>query len=152
MSVEAKKRKTRVLFVCVRNAARSQMAEAFLNRLAGDRFEAESAGLEPGEINPLALEVMKERGIDISMHRVNSVFDFYRQNRLYRYVIALCDEAAERCPIFPGFATTLHWSFEDPAGFTGSLEERLAKTREIREQIRKRIEEFIEEEQQEDKK
>jgi arsenate reductase len=152
MSVEAKKRKTRVLFVCVHNAARSQMAEALLNRLAGDRFEAESAGLETTEINPLAVEAMKEIGIDISMHQVNSVFDFYKQNRLYRYVIAVCDEAAERCPIFPGFATTLHWSFEDPAGFAGSREERLAKTRQIREQIRKRIEEFIGEEQRGDKK
>ena len=152
MSVETKNRKIRVLFVCVHNAARSQMAEAFLNRLAGDRFEAESAGLEPTEINPLAVEVMKEIGIDISMSRAKSVFDFYKENRLYRYVIAVCDEAVERCPIFPGFATTLHWSFENPAGFTGSREERLAKTREIREQIRKRIGEFIGEEQWGDKK
>jgi arsenate reductase len=152
MSVETKKRKIRVLFVCVHNAARSRMAEAFLNRLAGDRFEAESAGLEPTEINPLAVEVMKEIGIDISMNRAKSVFDFYKENRLYRYVIAVCDEAVERCPIFPGFATTLHWSFENPAGFTGSREERLAKTREIREQIRKRIGEFIGEEQWGDEK
>ncbi len=152
MSVEAKKRKIRVLFVCIHNAARSQMAEAFLNRLTGDRFEAESAGLEPTEINPLAVEVMKELGIDISMNRAKSVFDLYKEGRLYRYVILVCDEAAERCPVFPGFATTLHWSFEDPAGFTGSREERLTKTREIREQISKRIAEFIAEEQRGGKK
>jgi arsenate reductase len=152
MSVEAKERKIRVLFVCIHNAARSQMAEAFLNYLAGDCFEAESAGLEPTEINALAVEVMKELGIDISTNRTKSVFDLYKENRLYRYVIAVCDEAAERCPIFPGFATTLHWSFEDPAGFTGSREERLAKTRETREQIRKRIGKFIGEEQRGDKK
>ncbi len=152
MSVEAKKGRTRVLFVCVHNAARSQMAEAFLNRLAGDRFEAESAGLEPTEINPLVIEVMKEIGIDISMHQTKSVFGFYKEGRLYRYVIPVCDEAAQVCPIFPGFCTTLHWPFEDPAGFTGSREERLAKTRQIREQIRKRIEEFVGEEQRGDKK
>src|SRR5208337_5221120 len=119
------------------------MAEAFLNRLAGDRFEAESAGLEPAEINPLVIEVMKEIGIDISMHRTKSVFGLYKEGRLYRYVIPVCDEAAQVCPIFPGFCTTLRWPFEDPAGFTGSREERLAKTRQIREQIRKRIEEFV---------
>jgi arsenate reductase len=140
-------KKVRVLFVCIHNSARSQMAEAFLNRLAGDRFEAESAGLEPAEINPLATEVMQEIGFDLSMNRAKSVFGFYKEGRLYRYVIAVCDEAAQTCPIFPGFCTNLHWSFEDPSTFTGSHEERLAKTRQIRDRIRKRIEEFIEEEQ-----
>jgi arsenate reductase len=121
------------------------MAEAFLNHLAGDRFEAESAGLEPAALNPLAVEAMREIGIDISVNRADSVFDFYKQNRLYKYVIAVCDEAAERCPVFPTFATRLDWSFENPASFTGSHEERLAKTRQIRDQIKRRIEEFIEE-------
>jgi arsenate reductase (thioredoxin) len=148
MNSSQRRGKTRVLFVCVHNSARSQMAEVFLNRMAGDRFEAESAGLEPAELNPLAVEAMGEIGIDISANRADSVFDFYKQDRLYKYVIAVCDEAAERCPIFPTFAKRVHWSFADPASFTGSHEERLAKTREVRDQIRTRIEKFIEEEQQ----
>ena len=139
--------KTRVLFVCVHNSARSQIAEALLNHLAGARFEAESAGLEPAELNPLVVEVMREIDIDISRNRADSVFDFYKHNRLYQYVITVCDEAAERCPIFPGFAKTLHWSFPDPARFIGSHEERVAKARQLREEIRKRIEQFIEDEQ-----
>jgi arsenate reductase (thioredoxin) len=143
--------KTKVLFVCVHNSARSQMAEAFLNHLAGDRFEAESAGLEPAAVNPLAVEVMREISIDISMNRADSVFDFYKQDRLYKYVIAVCDEAAERCPIFPAFARKLHWSFENPASFTGNHEERLEKTRQVRDQIRKKVEEFIKTDEQEGK-
>jgi arsenate reductase (thioredoxin) len=143
MSIEAKNRKIRVLFVCVHNSARSQMAEAFLNHLGGDRFEAESAGLEPEELNPLTVEIMREIGIDISTNRAKSVFDLYKQDRLYNYVVPVCDEAAERCPIFPSFAKNLRWSFESPASFTGSHEERLAKTRSVREQIRKKVDEFI---------
>jgi arsenate reductase (thioredoxin) len=145
MNDVSKDDKTRVLFVCLHNSARSQMAEAFLNHLAGDRFEAESAGLEPGPLNPLAIEVMGEVGIDISMNQAKSVFALYKADRLYRYVISVCDEAAQRCPIFPGFATNLHWSFEDPASFTGSHEERLDKTRRVRDEIKKRIEDFIQE-------
>ena len=146
-----KDEKTKVLFVCLHNSARSQMAEAFLNHLAGDRFEAESAGLEPGPLNPLAIEVMGEVGIDISMNQAKSVFALYKADRLYRYVISVCDEAAQRCPIFPGFATNLHWSFEDPASFTGSHEERLDKTRRVRDKIRTRIEDFIQEQQGDNK-
>ncbi len=152
MNSVSKGEKTRVLFVCIHNSARSQMAEAFLNRMAGDRFEAESAGLDPGELNPLVVEAMAEVGIDISMNRTKSVFGFYKEGRLYRYVIAVCDEAAQACPIFPGFRAPLHWSFEDPSTFTGGHEERLAKTRRLRDRIRKRIEEFIEEEQRGGKK
>jgi arsenate reductase (thioredoxin) len=139
------KEKIKVLFVCVHNSARSQIAEALLNHLAGDRFEAESAGLEPAPLNPLAIEAMREVGIDISMNQTKSVFALYKADRLYRYVIAVCDEAAQTCPIFPGFATNLHWSFEDPASFTGSHEERLDKTRRVRDEIKQRIEEFIQE-------
>jgi arsenate reductase (thioredoxin) len=145
MNNVSKDERTKVLFVCVHNSARSQMAEAFLSHLAGDRFEAESAGLEPGPLNPLAIEVMGEVGIDISMNQTKSVFALYKADKLYRYVIAVCDEAAQTCPIFPGFATNLHWSFEDPASFTGSHEERLHKTRRVRDEIRKRIEDFIKE-------
>ena len=143
MNNEAKNTKTRVLFVCVHNSARSQMAEAFLNQLGGERFQAESAGLEPSELNPLAVEVMREIGIDISMNQAKKVFDLYMQDRLYNYVIPVCEEAAEKCPTFPTFAAVLRWSFENPASFTGNYEERLAKTRSLREQIRKKVEEFI---------
>ncbi len=135
--------KTKVLFVCSHNAARSQMAEAFLNRLAGNRFEAESAGIEPGELNPLAVEAMRESGIDISCNRAKSVFDLHRENRQYRHVITVCGAAAAACPVFPGFTATLHWSFDDPAGFTGTHEERLQKTRRVRDEIRRKVEEFI---------
>jgi arsenate reductase len=139
--------KTKVLFVCVHNAARSQMAEAFLNSLAGDAFEAQSAGLELGMLNPLAVEVMKEAGIDISGNMTKSVFDFYKDGKLFSYVITVCDVArAGQCPIFPGLLTqTIHWSFEDPASFTGSHEERLEKIRKVRDAIRDRIKTWIKE-------
>ncbi|NLT24149.1 MAG: arsenate reductase ArsC [Syntrophorhabdus sp.] len=139
--------KPRVLFVCIHNSARSQMAEAFVNRLAGDRFHAESAGMEPGVLNPLAVEVMKEEGIDISGNRTKSVFEKYRRGELYSYVVTVCDEAsAEACPIFPGLRThTLHWSFEDPALFTGSFVEKLEKTRRVRDAIKRRVLQFMEE-------
>src|SRR3990167_1894983 len=95
--------KKRVLFICVHNSARSQMAEAFLNQMAGDRFEVESAGLEPGKLNPLAIEVMKEAGIDISQNKTKSVFDFYGAGKKYDYVITVCDESQSgQCPVFPG--------------------------------------------------
>ena len=140
--------KTRVLFVCVHNSARSQMAEAFLNTLAGDRFSASSAGLEPGKLNPLAIEVMKEAGIDISGNMTKSVFDLYKSGALFAYVIAVCDaEAAQRCPTFPSIARTLLWSFSDPASFTGTLEEKLAKTREVRDAVKARVEKFIADEE-----
>ena len=136
--------KYRVLFVCVHNAARSQMAEAFLNHLAGDLFEAESAGFEPGPLNPLAVEVMKELGFDISANQAKSVFGLYKEGRVYDYVITVCDESsAERCPIFPGRVRRLQWPFKNPASLTGTHEERLAKTRAIRDQIRGKVEELI---------
>lgn len=137
--------KNKVLFVCIHNSARSQMAEAFLNQLAGDTFYAESAGLEPGTLNPLAVETMKEIGIDISNNQTKSVFDFFRQGRLYHFVIAVCDAAsAERCPVFPGVTKRLNWSFEDPSSFTGTHEEKLAKTRLVRDNIKAAIEDFME--------
>jgi len=109
--------KIRALFVCVHNSAKSQMAEAFLKQLAGDRFEGESAGLEPGALNPLAVEVLKEAGIDISARKATSVFDLYKEGMLYDYVITVCDEtSAERRRVFAGLMTRrLHWSFENPA-------------------------------------
>lgn len=137
--------KKMVLFVCVHNSARSQMAEAFLNALAGDSFEAHSAGLEPGVLNPLAVEVMKEIGIDISQNKTKSVFDLFKKGELFSYVVTVCDAAsAETCPIFPGLVTkTIHWSFEDPASFTGTHEERLERTRKVRDEIKRTIEEWV---------
>jgi arsenate reductase len=122
------------------------MAEAFLNQLAGGSFEAESAGFEPEPLNSLAIEVMKEVGIDISAKQAKSVFGLYKAGRLYDYVITVCEKSqAERCPLFPGRVIRLDWPFQNPAALTGSHEERLAKTRTIRDQIKKRIEEFVEE-------
>jgi arsenate reductase len=132
-----------VLFICVHNSARSQMAEAFLNARCPDEFAAESAGLEPGMLNPLAVAAMREVGIDISNNPTKSAFDLFKAGRHYAYVITVCDEtSAERCPVFPGIAQRLHWSFHDPAALEGTWEERLAKAREIRDQIEKRIDAF----------
>lgn len=132
--------KTKVLFLCIHNSARSQMAEAFLNKHGGGGFHVESAGLEPGTLNPVVVEAMKEKDIDISQNSTDSVFDFFTQGRVYDYVVTVCDkEAAERCPVFPGITKRLHWGFPDPSGFTGTPEEKLAGTRVIRDQIEKQI-------------
>ena len=129
-------KKLKVLFICIHNSARSQMAEAFLNHLAGEKFQAESAGLEPGTLNPLVVEVMQEVGIDISKNKTKSVFDFYKASKNYDYVITVCDGAhAEKCPIFPGGGKRLHWSFADPSG--------IEETRKIRDEIKIRVEEFF---------
>lgn len=134
----------KVLFVCVHNSARSQMAEALLKQAAGDKFEVESAGLEPGKLNPSAVEVMKEIGIDISQNKTKSVFDLYKQGKRYDYVITVCDESQSgRCPVFPGATQRLHWSFADPSGFTGSWEDKLAKTRQARDQIETKIKDWV---------
>jgi arsenate reductase (thioredoxin) len=139
--------KKRVLFVCVRNSARSQMAEALLKALAGDRFEVVSAGLEPGVINPLAIDAMKEIGIDISGNETKSAFDLFKKGELFSYVITVCDAAsAEMCPLFPGLLTAqIHWSFADPSSFTGTYEERLAQTRLVRDAIKSKIEGWLKE-------
>lgn len=140
--------KKKVLFVCVHNSARSQMAEAFLNALGGDKFVAESAGLEPTTLNPIVIEVMKEVGFDISNEKTQGAFDCFKAGKLYNYVITVCDEAnAERCPIFPGYAKRLHWGFEDPSKLQGSHEEKLQGTRIIRDRIKSRIEEWISQKQ-----
>jgi arsenate reductase len=129
-----------VLFVCVGNTARSQMAEAFLTSICPDDFAAESAGLDPGTLNPLAIAAMHEVGIDISANGTKSAFALFKAGRLYSYVITVCDEAsAERCPIFPGAAKRLHWSFADPANFQGSWDERLSQTRVVRDEIHAQI-------------
>lgn len=138
-------KKQKVLFVCVHNSARSQMAEAFVNSLYGDRFEAKSAGLEPGDLNPLVVKAMDEIGIDISNNRTKSVLDFYKSGELFSSVITVCDEAnGERCPVFPGVVKRLHWSFPDPAQLTGTLEERMKAIRRIRLDIRVAVVEWAE--------
>ena len=136
--------KIRVLFICVHNSARSQMAEAYLNKLAGDKFVAESAGIEPGVLNPYAVKVMEEEGIDLSNNETKSVFDLYRKGSMFSYVIAVCDAAnAQKCPIFPGVTMRLQWSFPDPAALQGTDEEKLEGTRQIRDAIKAQIEEWI---------
>jgi arsenate reductase len=120
------------------------MAEAYLNALAGDRFQAESAGIEPGILNQRVVKVMAEEGIDISSNKTKSVFEFYKQGRLFSYVITVCDkEAAERCPIFPGNVQRLHWSFKDPSKVEGDEESALEAVRKIRNEIKEKVVEFI---------
>lgn len=136
--------KIKVLFVCIHNSARSQMAEAFLNELGGDRFEAKSAGIEPGILNPYVVEVMKEIGMDISGNEVKEVFDFVKKGALFNYAITVCDEgSAERCPIFPGNAVRMHWGFPDPSAVQGSDEEKLRAIRKIRDDIKAKVESFV---------
>jgi arsenate reductase len=116
------------------------MAEAFLNQICGQEFEAHSAGLEPGKLNPFVIEAMKEIGLDISASETKSVFDAFKSAKMFAYVIAVCDEAsAERCPIFPGVTKRLDWSFPDPSSFQGSDSEILQKTREVRDAIKQEI-------------
>lgn len=120
------------------------MAEAFLNHLAGDRFEAMSAGLQPGQLNPYAVKVMQEIGLDISRNRTKDVFTLYKKGLLFHSIISVCDAAnAERCPTFPGQTTRINWSFEDPSTLTGSDEEKLQAVRRIRDQIYQQIVEWL---------
>jgi len=122
------------------------MAEAWLNHICPDDFSAHSAGLEPGTINPLAVKVMREVGMDISGQKTRAVFDVFKSGELFAYAITVCDESeAAGCPIFAGVTKRLHWSFPDPSEFTGTYEERLERTREIRDQIRAKIDSFCEE-------
>jgi arsenate reductase len=138
--------KQNVLFICIHNSARSQMAEAWLNKICGDQFAAESAGLEPGKLNPLVVEAMKEVGIDISEKKTRAVFDVFKAGKLFAYAITVCDEtSAERCPIFPGMTHRLHWSFPDPSTLTGFHDQKLEEVRKIRDQIRARIERWCQE-------
>jgi arsenate reductase len=139
--------KMRVLFLCIHNSSRSQMAAAYLKQLAGDRFEVESAGLEPGKLNPLAVAAMKDAGIDISKNGTQSVFELFKSGRRFQYVISVCDAAsAERCPVFPGVTTRLSWSFADPSSFTGSDVERLKKTIAVRDEIQETVKKWVAEE------
>ncbi|HTB33034.1 MAG TPA: arsenate reductase ArsC [Bacteroidia bacterium] len=136
--------KTKVLFVCSHNAGRSQMAEALLNKHGQPRFEAESAGLEAGTLNPHVVLVLKEdEGIDISQNQTKDVFEFYKQGKHFDYVITVCDTANEQCPFFPSQKGKMHWSFRDPSKFTGSPEEILEEVKKLKEEMKKEITEFI---------
>ena len=141
MKIHKNKKKYKVLFVCIHNSARSQMAEAFLKQIASYDYEVESAGLEPGELNPLVVKVMKEdEGIDLSQNKTKSAFNFFKEGRLFNYVVTVCDEGtAQRCPIFPNVRERIIMSFEDPAVFTGTEEEKLQKTREVKEKIKEEV-------------
>jgi len=139
-------RKQKVLFICVHNSARSQMAAELLNKSCGELFEAKSAGLEPGTINLLVVEALRELGIDISKNTTQRVFDVWKSGQIFQFVVTVCSEAeGEGCPIFPGVTTRLHWAFDDPSKFTGTHEERLEKTRRVRDEIRAKIDSFCEE-------
>jgi arsenate reductase len=129
--------RSRVLFLCTHNSARSQMAEGLLKHLAGDRFEAMSAGTEATRVRPLAIRAMEEVGIDIS-HQESKTLDRYL-GEPFDHVITVCDDANEACPFFPGAANRLHWSFEDPSKAEGTEEERLEVFRSVRDRIRARI-------------
>jgi len=134
----------KVLFVCIHNSARSQMAEELLRKLAGDRFDVESAGFEPGKLNPVVVEALKEDGIDIEGKQTRAVFDLFKKGNRYDFVVTVCDESnAERCPIFPGLSQRLHWSFTDPSKFEGTHDEKLAKTKSVKEEIRYQIKEWL---------
>lgn len=138
--------KSNVLFICIHNSARSQMAEAWLNHTCGNFFAAESAGLEPGTLNPLVVEAMAEAGIDISKNQTRAVFDVFKAGKLFSYVITVCDEtSAEKCPVFPGVTKRLHWSFRDPSTLVGSREQKLREVRQIRDEIRARVQAWCEE-------
>jgi arsenate reductase len=138
--------KHKVLFVCIHNSARSQMAEAFLNKYGHEYFIAESAGIEPGVLNPNVVKIMQEVGIDLSQKGTQGVIDLFQQGKLYDAVITVCDAAnAERCPVFPGTAKRIAWSFEDPSSFKGSSMEILQNTRKIRDEIEKSVIDFIKE-------
>ena len=136
---------TKVLFLCVHNSARSQMAEAFLKKYGAGKFEAESAGLEAGKLNPYVVRAMLEKGIDISGNPTKSVFDLFEQKRVFQIVVTVCSkEAAEKCPIFPGLSEKIHWPFPDPSTFAGSDDEIMEKVRRVRDMIEDAVKELAE--------
>ncbi len=136
--------KRTVLFICTHNSARSPMAEAWLRQIGGDRFEAESAGLEPGTMKPLVVEAMLEAGIDLSTKTTQTVFDVLNAGRRFDYVVTLCDEKkAERCPIFPGGTKRLHWSIPERVKTTQTKEQQIAHVRTVRDLIKSRVEAWV---------
>lgn len=135
--------KTKVLFLCTGNSCRSQMAEAWLRDLGGERFAVFSAGLEPHGVHPLTIKVMEETGYDMSEHRSKHLDEFIGEID-FDALITVCGNADERCPVFPGMGERLHWPFEDPAGFTGPQDQKLAFFRRVRDQIKNKIQGWLE--------
>ena len=133
---------SKVLILCTHNSARSQMAEGLLRHCCGERLQVYSAGLEPTEVHPLAIKAMAEIGIDISGQSSKSVLDFLGKVH-FGYIITVCSKAEQQCPTFPDVSVRLHWPFDDPASATGSEEERLAKFREVRDQIAERLRRWL---------
>lgn len=134
----------RVMFICIHNSGRSQMGEAFLRHLGGDRFDVHSAGIEAGQLNPLVVRAMAEKGLDMSAHFAKKALDYVARGEQFDYVITVCDETnAERCPVFPGKAQRLHWGFPDPSALSGSDDEKLAGIRPIRDAIEARITDWL---------
>jgi len=133
-----------VLFICVHNSARSQMAEAYLRTLGGSSFSAQSAGLEAGMLNPYTVRAMREDGIDISAKSTKTVEEVWKSGKKFHYVVTVCSkDAADRCPIFPGRHRKLFWPFPDPASFSGTDGEIMAKVREIRDGIKSKVLELV---------
>lgn len=137
--------KIKVLFICIRNSGRSQIAEAYLKKFGGEKFEVESAGYNPGPIPSMIVKVMEEDGFDLSGAQSKSAWDLFREGRFYNYVITVCDRAhEEECPIFPKPFLQLNWPYPDPDSFTGSEEEKMEQVRELRDSIKARVEQFVE--------
>jgi len=134
--------KKRVLILCTGNSARSQMAEGILRSIAGDRFDVASAGVAPSRVRPEAVEAMRDIGVDISTHRSKSVDEFLEEP--FDYVITVCDNAKESCPVFPGNAERIHWSFDDPAAYEGTDDEKLSEFVRVRDQIFEKLRIFFE--------
>jgi len=133
--------KAKVLFLCTENACRSQMAEGFLRHLAKYRFDVFSAGIRPGKVNPLAVKAMKEEGVDISTHKSKSVNEYLGFN--FDYVITVCNDARQSCPVFPQGYEHIHWDLEDPSYARGSEEQKLVVFRQVRDTVKRKIEAFI---------
>lgn len=139
-------KKIKVLFVCVHNSGRSQMAEEYLKRIGGELFEVESAGLEPTSVNPLVITAMKEDGFDLSKKGTQAAWNLFKEGKFYNYVITVCDRTHEKeCPIFPKPFVQLNWSFPDPESFSGTENEKIEQMRILRDSIKTKIEQFVEE-------
>ncbi len=146
MKKEANSLKIKVLFICVHNSARSQMAEELLKKLGGDKFEVESAGFAPTDINPLVVKVMKEEGIDLTKKKTQGVFSLIKAQNFYGYVITVCNRAKEtECPTFPGMPKRIPWDLENPEDFTGTEEEKINKVKELKDHIKQLVLDFIKE-------
>lgn len=137
-------KKTRIMFVCIHNSARSQMAEAFVRHYAADRFDVHSSGIEAGKLNPLVVQAMAEVGVSMDGHFAKGAQEYIDRKEVFDYVVTVCDESsAERCPMFPGKHARMHWGFPDPSAITGTDDEKLAGIRPIRDAIEKKVKEWI---------